>query len=149
MSAYSFADVNATIVGPGGSFRLGSDQAIANEGIDINFIGDANTMTSGAGVEVMHSLHAARPANFTIRLLKTSSTNGLLGIMLELQRSSSALWGINTIVVSDVSRGDVASGWFAAFSKFPDNKYATEGNTLEWVLQAGRAYELLGISGHP
>lgn len=144
MSTYSFQDVQATIVGPGGSFSLGSSQAVANEGISIDFVGDRNTMTVGAGIEVMHSLHAARPATFTVRLLKTSYQNYLLSIMFDLQTSSSSLWGTNVIVVSDTARGDVATGWQCAFQKFPNNSYATEGNTLEWVFQAGRAFEVLG-----
>lgn len=144
VGTYSFQDVQATIVGPGGAFSVGSSRAMANEGITIDFVGDRNTMTVGAGMEVMHSLHAAQPATFTIRLLKTDSANALLGIMFDLQQSSSALWGLNTIVVSDTARGDVATGWNCAFQKFPNNTYATEGNTLEWVLQAGRAFELLG-----
>lgn len=144
MGTYSFQDVQATIVGPGGAFSLGSSQAVANEGISVEFVGDRNTMTTGAGVEVMHSLHAAQPATFTVRLMKTSAVNALLGIMYDLQTSSSALWGVNTIMVSDTARGDVATGWNCAFQKFPNNTYATEGNVLEWVFQAGRAFELLG-----
>lgn len=139
-------DVQAAIVGPGGAFTIGSDRAIANEGITIAFIGDRNTLTTGAGQGVMHSLHAARPAIFTIRLLKTDPANSLLSVMFDLQTSSSALWGINTILVSDLQRGDVASGRQCAFQKFPDNTYATEGNTLEWVFQAGFAHEILGLS---
>lgn len=139
-------DVQAAIVGPGGAFTIGSDRAIANEGITIAFIGDRNTLTTGAGQGVMHSLHAARPAIFTIRLLKTDPANSLLSVMFDLQTSSSALWGINTILVSDLQRGDVASGRQCAFQKFPDNTYATEGNTLEWIFQAGYAHEILGIS---
>lgn len=146
MGAYSFLDVQAAIVGPGGAFTIGSDRAIANEGITIAFIGDRNTLTTGAGQGVMHSLHAARPAIFTIRLLKTDPANSLLSVMFDLQTSSSALWGINTILVSDLQRGDVASGRQCAFQKFPDNTYATEGNTLEWVFQAGFAHEILGLS---
>lgn len=144
MGAYSFQDVQASIVGPGGAFPLGSSEAIANEGITFAFVGNRNTMTAGAGVEVMHSLHAARPAIVTVRLLKTSLVNALLSAMFDLQQASSALWGLNTLVVSDIARGDVASAWQAAFQKFPDNTWATEGNTLEWMFDAGRAFELLG-----
>lgn len=148
MGTYSFQDVQATIVGPGGAFSLGSSEAVANEGITFDFIGDRNTMTVGAGTEVMHSLHAARPATITVRLMKTSSTNALLAVMFDLQQSSSALWGINTIAVSDVARGDVATGWHAAFQKMPANTWGTEGNILEWMFQSGRAFELLGTGNN-
>ena len=144
MGTYSFQDVQATIAGPGGVFSLGSVQAVANEGISFDFVGDRNTMTVGAGQEVMHSLHAARPATITVRLLKVSTANALLSLMFDLQTSSSALWGINTIVVSDIARGDVATGWSCAFQKYPNNTWGTEGNTLEWVFQSGKAFESLG-----
>lgn len=144
MSTYSFQDVNATIVGPGGAFSLGSDQAVANEGISVEFVGDKNTMTTGAGSEVMHSLHASRAATFTVRLMKTSPTNALLSAMYELQASSSSLWGTNTLMVSDVGRGDIATGLQAAFTKFPNNQWGTEGNTLDWVFHVGKAHEFLG-----
>ncbi|MBU9403923.1 DUF3277 family protein, partial [Burkholderia multivorans] len=58
MATYSFQDVTATIVGPGGAFSLGYGSANAEEGITIAQAGDKNTMTVGADGEVMHSLHA-------------------------------------------------------------------------------------------
>ena len=148
MATYSFRDVQATIVGPGGAFSLGSDRAVANEGITFDFVGDRNTMTTGAGTAVMHSLKAARPALVTVRLMKTSGANGLLAVMFDLQASSSALWGINTIVVSDLARGDVATGLNCAFQKFPDNAWGTEGNILTWAFQAAQAHEILGIAAN-
>lgn len=144
MGVYSFGDVQCTIVGPGGAIQLGSSHALANEGISFDFIGNRNTMTTGAGRAVMHSLHAATPATITVRLMKTSGQNFLLGIMFDLQSTSSALWGINTIVVSDTARGDIATGMQCAFQKMPNNNWATEGNILEWIFEAGQAYELLG-----
>lgn len=144
MAAYSFQDVQCTIVGPGGVIQLGSGHAVANEGISFDFVGNRNTMTTGAGKAVMHSLHVARPATITVRLMKTSGQNALLGVMFDLQSTSTALWGINTILISDTARGDVASGLHCAFQKMPNNAWATEGNILEWIFEAGEAYELLG-----
>lgn len=144
MATYSFLDVNCTIVGPGGAISLGAGHAVANEGISADFVGNRNTMTAGAGKSVMHSLHAATPGTMTVRLMKTSSQNFLLGVMFDLQSTSSALWGINTLVVSDVARGDIVTGMQAAFQKMPNNVWATEGNILEWIFECGQMYELLG-----
>lgn len=57
MGAYSFADVTASIDGPGGNFALTG--GAAEEGIKVEMAEDKNTMTAGADGEVMHSLHVA------------------------------------------------------------------------------------------
>ena len=44
MSTYSFLDVQATIVGPGGAFSLGSGAGVAEEGISIEPTGEIDTM---------------------------------------------------------------------------------------------------------
>ena len=54
MTTYSFQDVAATIVGPGGAFSLGYGEATAEEGITIVRAGDKNTMTIGSDGEGMH-----------------------------------------------------------------------------------------------
>lgn len=53
MATYSFQDVAATIVGPGGAFSLGYGEATAEEGITIARAGDKNTMTVGSDGEGM------------------------------------------------------------------------------------------------
>jgi hypothetical protein len=58
MGVYSFLDVSATISGPGGTFSIGSDAGVAEEGITTAYTGEKNTMTIGADGAGMHSLHA-------------------------------------------------------------------------------------------
>jgi len=92
----------------------------------------------------MHSLHAGNGGTITIRFLKTSGTNQLLQQMYDLQRSSSALWGTNTVVISDPARGDQISCTDVAFQKAPNVTYAKEGGTMEWVFDAGRIDMIFG-----
>lgn len=143
-SAYSFRDVNCSIVGPGGAFSLGSDAGTAEGGISVEMTEDKDTMVVGADGSPMHSLHAGQPGNFTIRLLKVSTANFLLSTMYDFQTSSSAFWGLNTIVISDLVRGDVVTGMQCAFRRQPPNTWAKDGNIIEWAFNAGRVFELLG-----
>jgi hypothetical protein len=92
----------------------------------------------------MHSLHAGQAGTITIRLLKVSATNFLLSGLYAFQSSSSSLWGLNTIVITDTSRGDVITGMQAAFRRQPPNAWAKDGNVVEWAFNAGRIFELLG-----
>jgi Protein of unknown function (DUF3277) len=143
-TAYSFKDVQCSIVGPGGAFALGSDSGAAEGGISIDMMEDKDTMVIGADGTPMHSLHAGQGGTVTIRLLKISSSNSLLSMMYDFQTAASALWGINTIVITDMSRGDVTTCMQVAFRRQPPNLYAKDGNVVEWAFNAGRIYELLG-----
>jgi hypothetical protein len=144
MGVYSFLDVQASIIGPGGSFSLGSDAGAAEEGITTAFVGEKNTMTKGAGGEGMHSLHASNAGKITVRLLKTSPVNAQLSAMYNFQKSSSGNWGQNVIKVSNTVRGDVVDGNQCAFTKHPDLTYATEGGSIEWEFDVIQLDELIG-----
>jgi hypothetical protein len=144
MATYSFMDVSATIVGPGGTFALGYGACTAEEGISIAMIENKSTMTVGSDGCVMHSLHAGNAGTVTIRFLKVSGTNQLLQQMYDLQKSSSSLWGMNTIVISDPARGDQISCTLCAFQRFPNVNYAKDGGTQEWVFDAGRIEGIFG-----
>lgn len=148
MPAYSFTSVHATITGPGGLFQIAGDGAgNAKEGITITRA-EKNTMLIGADGSVMHSLHADKSGKVTVRLLKTSPINLQLSAMYDAQALSSANHGQNTIIVTDINRGDVYTCRQCAFAKAPDNTYAEEGNVLEWEFDAGLVDSLLGI-GEP
>lgn len=143
MSTYSFFDVTATLSGPGGSISLGNGAGTAEEGITTSMTEEKDTLTPGADGQIMHSLHASNVGRITVRLLKTSPVNALLSAMYNFQRLSSANWGRNTMVVTDVVRGDVISGSSMAFAKQPDVVYAKEGGTNEWIF-SGSVVEQLG-----
>lgn len=144
MATYSFIDVTASINGPGGTFALGYGSCTAEEGISIAMIENKNTMTIGSDGCVMHSLHAGNGGTVTIRFLKTSGTNQLLQQMYDAQRTSSANWGGNTILISDNARGDTITCTQCAFQKAPNINYAKDGGTMEWIFDAGRVDEVLG-----
>lgn len=144
MPAYSFLDVQAALTGPGGAIMLGADAGAAEEGITVEQAEDKDNMTIGAGGEAMHSLNASKAGRITIRLLKTSQTNALLSAMYNFQVNSAATHGQNTLVVSDIARGDVLSCQQVAFARFPTVSYAKVGEMLEWTFNAGVIDPLLG-----
>lgn len=146
MGAYSFLDVVASIVGPGGAFPLAAGSAAAEEGITIEMAEDKDTMTTGADGSVMHSLHAGQAGSVTCRFLKTSPTNALLQVMYDLQTVSSALHGLNTIVVTNPATGDIMTALQCAFRRQPTITYAKEGGIMEWSFNAGHIYGVLGAN---
>lgn len=141
---YSFTDVQCTLIGPGGVAVMGGSSGAAKEGITVSPSEDLGTMQIGAGGEVMHSLHAARPGRATVRLLKTSPVNAVLSAMLAVQAASAALWGKNTLTVSDTARGDIVTCISSAFTKWADLTYAEDGNMNEWSFNVGYISFFLG-----
>ena len=155
MSAYSFLNVQASILGPGinativgtpnpGGAQIGSGAGSAKEGISHAFSEGKQTVTTGSDGSIMTSLHATQTGKITIRLLKTSPLNAVLNQAYNFQRSSAANWAQNVIRIVDKVRGDVLSGVQMGFEKHPDNMWGEDGNTLEWVFE-GLTRELLGV----
>jgi hypothetical protein len=68
-----------------------------------------------------------------VRLLKTSPINAILSAAYAYQESSSANWGKNVLVVSDVVRGDVVSASKVAFARHTGVTYSKDANMNEWV----------------
>jgi hypothetical protein len=144
MATYSFLDVVASITGPGGTFSLGNGAGPSEEGITIDMVEAKNTMTIGADGSVMHSLHAGKGGTVTVRYLKTTPANAQLQAMYDLQTTSSALHGINVIVVANPVSGDVTTCRNCAFQKKTALTYAKDGGTNEWVFDAGQVDTVLG-----
>jgi len=147
-NTYSFLSVQAALTGPGGAIPMGANAGAADEGITVEMLDDKDVMTTGAAGEVMHSLNASKAGRVTVRLLKTSPTNALLSAMYNFQQNSPATWGQNSVVVSDVVRGDFISMQQVAFTKLPNIGYGKEGAMNEWVFNAGVVDVLLG-TGSP
>lgn len=145
MSAYSFQNFSMTITGPGGAISLGNVAGDAKEGVTFEAVEDVNKMTIGAGGDAMHSLIVGKGGRATVRLLKTSPTNGLLMAMLNFQRTTSANWGQNVIAGSDTVRGDQYSCQQVAFAKVPSNTYAQEAGMIEWNFDIGKMDQTLSI----
>lgn len=141
---YSFLDVNAAIVGPGGAINLGSGAGNSEEGITIEPTEDINTMTVGADGTPMHSLHADKSGKITVRLLKTSPVNARLSQMYAFQTASGANHGQNTITVANSATGDVTTCQIVAFERAPTLTYAKEGGMNEWSFAAGIIDRTLG-----
>ena len=132
MPAYSFLDTVATITGPGGTISLGAGAQVEEGGIDVERIEPDNQMTTGADGSGMHSLNAALSYKVVVRLLKTSPVNKQLSQMYQIQRASSANWGLNYISLKQNVLGDSFIGQQAAFSKFPKITYAKNPAMNEW-----------------
>ncbi len=148
MTAYSFLDVTMTLSGPGGSVNLGRDSGAAEEGVTVEMAEDKNTLIVGADATPMHSLHAGKSGIIRVRLLKTSPRNAQLSTMYNIQTVTSALHGINVVVIRDVARGDFISARSVAFKRHPNFAAAKVGNVLEWAFDAGYIDMLLG-DGNP
>ena len=144
MATYSFLDVTASIIGVGAAFNLGYGAAVAEEGITITMAGDKNTMTIGADGEGMHSLHADKSGEVTLRYLKTAPINAKLMALYDAQSLSSSLWGQNLIVIRQTASGDTTTARSCAIKKKPDLKYAKDGDIVEWVFQAIKIDTILG-----
>ena len=141
-SAYSFGDTAWAIVGPGNLNASATGEA--EEGYSIEFEGDKDTMTAGAGGDVMHSTRVAQPGTATLRLLKGSSFNKVMSDAYNFQTGSAATSAQNTITINDFARGDsfILSG--CAFRKFPNVSYGVVGGIQEWVFNVSRITPNLG-----
>lgn len=142
---YSFLNTGCTVAGPGGVAQVGAGSGVAEEGITIEANEDKNVMTVGADGSVQHSLIASDAGKVTVRLLKTSPVNAILGAMYDLQSSSSSLWGQNTISLSNSGLGDVTIGQSCAFKKKPTLTYAKEAGIQEWEFDVGQAQTVFGV----
>ena len=131
-TTYSFLEIQAALVGPGGAINLGNGSGASEEGISIDPTSDIDTMTIGADGSGMHTLHGDKSGRVTLRLLKTSPTNALLSGMYAFQTASGAVHGQNTITITDTNRGDVITCRGAAFAKAPPINYGREAGVIEW-----------------
>lgn len=145
MSAYSFQNIVAAIAGPGAAFNIGAGAAVAEEGITIAPNEDKNTMVIGADGKGQHTLVASNGGLVTLRLLKTSPTNGFLQLAYDLQAASSALWGQNIITVVDTARNEITTCQSCAFKKKPELVYDKAGPMLEWTFDSLAINSVLGI----
>jgi hypothetical protein len=135
-AVYSFLDVQAAIVGPGGAFSLGSGSGASEEGISIDPSGEISGMQIGADGTGQHSLYADKSGKVTVRVLKTSPINKLLSGLYNFQTASAASHGQNTITITDVVRGDVITCRQCAFAKAPNLVYGKDAGTNDWEFNA-------------
>lgn len=142
---YSFEDVQASLVGPGGIISLGAGAGNAKEGISIEFVDDKNQMLIGADGSGVHSLRATTAAHVQVRLLKTSPVNAQLSAMYNTQIASSIFWGQNSLTVTNPATGDTYPCTEVAFKKFPSITWAEDANFNEWGFDAINADPVLGV----
>ena len=135
-NVYSFLDIAAALIGPGGAISIGTGAGTAEEGITIETATELNQMLIGSDGSGQHSLSADKSGQITVRLLKTSPVNGQLMAMANFQRTSGATHGQNTLTINDLSRGDVITCRQVAFKKIPTLSFGKEAGTNEWTFDA-------------
>ncbi len=143
-TTYSFLDVAATLIGPGGAIDLGNGSAAAEEGISVASAGDIGAMQIGADGQGIHSLHADKSGTVTVRFLKNSPANKKLSAMYAFQTATGAAYGGNTIAITDKSRGDVIVCTQCGFKKAPDLNYAKDADIIAWEFNAIKIERTLG-----
>lgn len=143
MSAYSFLNVQASIIGPGLTAQLGSSSGASKEGISTEFTEDKGAITTGADGSIMTTLRATQTGRIIVRLLKTSPFNAVLSAGYNFQRQTASNWGNNLIRVVDKARGDVATGRQMMFVRHTGVTWAEDGNINEWAFE-GLLNEILG-----
>ncbi|WP_089177148.1 phage protein [Bosea sp. AS-1] len=143
-NTYSFLDVQAAIDGPNGSFSIGNGAGSSDEGITVAQAEDRGSLVVGADGYGMHSLHAAKNGSVTVRLLKTSPTNAMLMDMFNIDTSSSANYGQNTISIRNPVSGDSVTCVGCGFRKVPDVVYGKDGGMMEWTWNAAQIDYVLG-----
>jgi hypothetical protein len=146
VNTYSFENINGTISGPGGSFRIGAGEGIHDEGITIEMLEDKTDLKIGADGTPMHSLRASNAARVTLRALKTSPLNKFLSDLYNFQKAPSGQnWGQNIIRFQDVARGDVISLTDLAFARQPTITYSKDANLNEWSFLGIMPAQTLGL----
>lgn len=146
MAAYSFLNVVAAIAGPGAAFNIGAGAAVSEEGITIAPSEDKNIMVIGADGVGQHTLVASNGGLVTLRLLKTSPTNGLLQAAYDLQSASSSAWGQNVITIADKARNEITTCQSCAFKKKPEIVYDKNGPMIEWTFDSLAINTILGLT---
>lgn len=146
MATYSLIDVQATFSGPGISIPIGNGAGLAEEGISIEQVDNVGHMVIGGDGTPMQVLQATKGARVTLHLLKTSPINSALMAAVQLQRSSGALWGQNTISLTETATGDEFSGAQVAFEKVPRIDYDKPGKMIDWTFLVGISDWILGVA---
>lgn len=146
MTTYSFLSVNCSLVGPGGSVNLGQGAGASEEGITIEPAEDIDSMVIGADGTPMHSLHANKSGNASVRLLKTSAINQLLMLLYSFQTSNPANHGQNTLTLTDNNLGDLVICRNVAFKRAPNLVYGKEAGMNEWSFTVGQIDRTLGAN---
>lgn len=144
LPTYSFLDVYGTIAGPYLVASFGNGSGQSDEGITIDQGEDKNRQTVGASGEVMNTLMGTDSGRCSIHVLKTSPLNALLMEAFNQQKSTSLLWGVNTITVTNPVSGDHYTLSQCAFTRRPANAWAKEPAVITWEFQVGHIHSFIG-----
>jgi hypothetical protein len=102
-------------------------------------------MQVGADGFGQHSLNADRSGRLRVRLLRLSPVNAILSTMFNLQTTSAALHGQNSITITDKVKGDLLVAQQVAFTKHPAYGFGKEAGVVEWEFAAVRVDLSVGV----
>lgn len=137
VTTYSFLDINATLVGVGGTVNVGSGSMVAEEGIEIEAVEDKSTMRIGADGSTVHSLHASTACTVRINLLAESETNEQLNRMYKLQTVSSKTHGKNVLTINNTASNEMIVLSNGAFKKTPKKSFKKDAEIVTWEFDFG------------
>jgi hypothetical protein len=142
--AYSLSDISASFKGNGGSFPIGGESSLADEGVKITQVNPANVMKSGTGKSFVHSRVVSSSATVTFEFLKNSAVHSQFATVYNLQLLTGLGWGENIITLDSKSSGDSWTFVGVAFQKRPDVSYTKEAENIIWTFDVGSCEGLLG-----
>lgn len=100
----------------------------------------------GAAGEMMLSVSADKSAEFTFRLLQTSSSNKFLNATAQLQQTGANLFIPIHVLFQDTRRNDLGIGSSGYIKNLPEIVRGAAGGSLEWVIVVENYEQVLGSS---
>lgn len=143
---YSFLNFNCTLVGPGGSIRIGNGSGATDEGITFEPVEDISTMEVSSDGAGQHSLHANKSGHVTLRVLKTSDINAQLQAMYNFQTANPANHGQNLITGIDKVSGDQITCQQVAFKRRITMKQGKVAGMIDWQFDVVQMDIVLGFN---
>lgn len=124
MSTYSFNEISASLIGPGGAISLRYVSGNTNEGI---------TIAKAGGND--------KSGTITLAYDRKSPVNAQLQALYDAQSLDARLRGRNLITLTNPATGDVTACRSCAFSEVPD---LSKNGIMRWVFSASKIDTILG-----
>ncbi len=141
-SVYNANQVAALVAGLPIDSGRGDDEfvAISQSEDDVTYKGGVD----GSGTV---SVNNSRPTEVTLTLMRTSKGNAVLSGIHKAAKSTGSKVAVVPMAVTDLgSNGDLFVSAECVIKKFPDESYAKETNTVQWVFICHNSERF--IAGH-
>ena len=145
MSAYSFLDVDAVLVGaPFGHIDLGSGNANSEEGLEWSYDKPRTSKVIGADSNGMIVVNADRSGTIRVRLLETSPANAKLTAAMNAVGFSTSLHGQAVLTIRNRANETMVVASEVSFADVPGDVFGAEPGVKEWVFNAIRIEVMRG-----